>query len=141
MVEFNPDGSLKLPAFLARKKEEEKEKMRGQRCLKIQRELVSFKAPKKCLLRLTLSENFSDNCFVETICNQFKERAAVPIKIKKIDEKQFEIEIGTDFKRCTDCNLLIKEYREFLYGNIIEKKGNCTFEELRKDFYYEDYFS
>lgn len=141
MVEFNPDGSLKLPAFLARKKEENKEKMKNQRCLRIQREPVNFTAPKKCLLHLTLSDAFSDNRFVETIYNYFKERANVPTKLKKINEKQFEVEIDTDFKRCTDCLSLINEYRDFLNGNLIEEKGSCTFEGFIKNFTEEDYFS
>lgn len=140
-VEFNPDGSLKLPGFVARKKEEDKEKLRKQRCIRIERELVSTAAPKRCVLRVTLSEALADNRFIETIYQQFSERAAVPTKIRKINEKEFEIEIGTDFKRCTDCNSLINEFRSFLEGNIIEKKGSCTFEGLRRDFCYEDYFS
>jgi hypothetical protein len=140
MVEFNPDGSLKLPAFLAKAKEENKEKMRSQRCIKIKRELANSTAPKRCLLHLTLSEAFSDNRFVETIYHYFRERASVPSKLNKIDEKQFEIEIGTDFKRCTDCLSLINEYREFLNGNLIENKGGCTFEGFKK-FSEEDYFS
>ncbi|MDO8741045.1 MAG: hypothetical protein Q7J54_05740 [Candidatus Woesearchaeota archaeon] len=141
MVEFNPDGSIKLPEQLARKNEENKEKLRSQRCIKIKREIVSFTAPKKCVLHITLSEAFADNRFIDTIYNYFKERSAVPHKMKKLNEKQFEIEIGTDFKRCSDCNSLINEYREFLDGNIIDEKGSCTFEGKNKSFCYEDYFS
>ncbi|VVB81469.1 Uncharacterised protein [uncultured archaeon] len=127
MVEFNPDGSLKLPAFMAKARSENEERMRCQRCLKVRRELVSFTAPKKCLLHLTLSEALTDNRFVETIYNYFKDRASVPSKLRKIDEKHFEVEIGTDFRRCTGCLSLINEYGEFLDGNLIEEKGCCTF--------------
>ncbi len=141
MAEFNPDGSLKLPAYLAKIKEGNEERMKSQRCLKIQRELINFTAPKKCLLHLTLSEAMADNRFVETIYNYFKERAAVPSKLQKIDEKQFEIEIGTDFKRCTDCISLINEYRECLNGNLIEERSSCTFDGFKKNFSEEDYFS
>jgi len=127
MVEFNPDGSLKLPAFMAKAKSENEERMRCQRCLKIRRELISFTAPKKCLLHLTLSDALTDNRFVETIYNFFMERSSVPCRLRKIDERHFEVEIGTDFRRCTDCISLINEYREFLDGNLIEEKGSCTF--------------
>ncbi len=139
MVEFNPDGSIKLPTQFARKKEENKEKLKHQRCIKIRRDVVSFSPPKKCSLHITLSERINDNRFIENIYRYFKGRAAVPSKIRKIDEKKFEIEIGTDFRRCTDCNSLINQYREFLDGNIIEEKSSCTFEG-RKNFCYEDYF-
>ena len=140
MAEFNPDGSIKLPAQLVKNKEENKEKLKRQRCIKIRRNIISFSAPKKCSLQITLSESLNDSRFIENIYNYFKEKAAVPTKIKKINEKQFEIEIGTDFRRCSDCNSLINQYREFLDGNLIEEKGSCTFEGMKKNFCYEDYF-
>ena len=140
MVEFNPDGSLKLPGQIARRVEENKEKLRKQRCIKIKREVVNFTAPKKCVLHITISEAFSDNRFIENIHRYFNEKATVPNKIKKINERQFEVEIGTEFKRCSECNALINRYREFLDGNIIEEKGSCTFEGQKRNFCYEDYF-
>jgi hypothetical protein len=139
MIEFNPDGSLKITGRIAQEKEEQSEKMRRQQCIKIKRELVSFKPPKKCLLKITLSDAINDKRFIETIFNSYKDYAKTPMKIARISDKEFEIEVGTDFRRCTECNALINRYREFLYGNIIESKGNCTFEG-RKNFSYEDYF-
>lgn len=141
MVEFNPDGSIRLPGQFAKKNEENKERLRSQRCIKIKREVVNFTSPKKCVLHITLSEAFTDNRFIDTIYNYFKESSAVPHKIRKISEKEFEVEIGTDFKRCSDCNSLINQYREFLDGNIIDEKGSCAFEGKNKSFCYEDYFS
>ena len=82
MVEFNPDGSIKLPEQYVRKKEENKEKLKSQRCIKIRRDIISFTAPKKCLLHITLSESLNDNRFIETIYHHFKEKAAVPNKLK-----------------------------------------------------------
>jgi len=140
MVEFNPDGSIKLPEQFARNKEENKEKLKIRRCIKVTREVRSFTAPKKCILHITLSEAISDNRFIETIYNYFREKATVPNKIEKLNEKEFKVEIGTDFRRCSDCNSLIYRYREFLDGNIIEEKGSCTFEGRKKNFCYEDYF-
>lgn len=141
MVEFNPDGSINLPEHLARNKEEIKGKLKRQRCILVKRDVVSFTAPKKCVLQITLSDAFSDNRFVETTYNYFKEKASVPNKLIKVNEKQFEVELGTHFRRCTDCNSLINRYREFLEGNLIEEKGNCTFEGRKSDFCYEDYFN
>ncbi len=140
MVEFNPDGSLKLPGKMAVQEDENKKRMQFQKCITIKREVVNFTAPKKCVLRIILSDAFPNNRFVDTIYGYFKQRASVPNKINKISDKEFEVEIGTDFRRCTDCNSLINEYREFLYGNIIEKKGSCTFEGHMRNFSYEDYF-
>jgi|FLOH01.1.fsa_nt_gi hypothetical protein len=141
MLEFNPDGSLKLGKQVEAKREENKIKMISQKCVTITREVVNFTAPKKCVLRLQLSDAFNnDHKFVNTIYGYFKDRAQVPSKLTKINDKEFEIEIGTDFRRCTDCQSLRGEFREFLYGNMIDNKGNCTFEGMIKNFEYEDYF-
>ena len=136
MAEFNPDGSIKLPERFSRNKE----KLKSSRCIRIKREIVSFSAPKKCVLHITLSEVILDNRFIETIYSYFKNKASVPNNLKKINENQFDIEIGTDFRRCTDCNSLINEYREFLDGGVIDEKGGCTFEGRKRNFCYEDYF-
>ncbi len=140
MIEFNPDGSMKLPGYVAEQKKKNEIRLKQHKCIHIKREIVSFSAPKKCLLKITLSDVFKDNQFVQNIYNYFKEKASVPAKIKKINEKQFEVEIGTDFRRCTDCNSLINRYKEFLDGNVIEEKGSCTFEGSKRNFCYEDYF-
>ena len=140
MVEFNPDGSIKLPEQFARNKEENKEKLKSRRCIKITRQIVSFTSPKKCILHIILSDVISDNRFIGNIYNYFKEKASVPTKIEKLNDREFKIEVGTDFRRCSDCNSLINQYREFLDGNIIEEKGSCTFEGMKKNFSYEDYF-
>ena len=140
MIEFNTDGSLKLPAKLARKKEENDNKLKSQRCIRIKREILSFTSPKKCVLRITLSDAFQDDRFVYTLFDEFRQRASVPAKMTKINDKEFEVEIGTDFKRCTDCNALINLYREFLCGNLIDEKGGCTFEGFKRSFSDEDYF-
>ena len=140
MYEFNSDGSIKLPDKFVQKKKDDEQKLINQRCIKIRKEVVSFVAPKKCVLKITLSDKFDDNRFIDTIYGYFRNRASVPSSLRKIDDKNFEVEIGTDFKRCTDCCSLIKEFREFLYGNIIEEKGSCTFEGFKRNFSYEDYF-
>ena len=140
MVEFNPDGSIKLPSSLAKKNEEDKQRMQSERCITVYKDLVSTTAPKKCILQITLSNAISDTRFIPTIYNEFKESASVPSKIKQMDEKHFEVEIGTDFRRCSDCTSLLNKYREHLDQNLIEKKGNCTFQGRQQNFAYEDYF-
>ena len=139
-VEFNPDGSIKLPGFVQQKVSENENKMRSQRCIKVSRRVVSFDAPKKCVLNIKLSSMINDNRFVSNLYNYFREKAAVPTKIVKINEKEFEVEVGTDFRRCTDCNSLVGRYREYVDGNLIEEKGSCTFEGFKRSFEFEDYF-
>jgi hypothetical protein len=140
MVEFNADGSIKIPDKFMKAKEENNLKLINQRCIKVRKEVVNFSAPKKCTLHITLSNKFTDDQFVDNIYNFFKQNASTPTKIKKIDNKHFEVEIGTNFKRCSDCTSLINKYREFLDGNLIEEKGNCTYEGRKRSFSYEDHF-
>lgn len=139
-MEFNLDGSIKLPSNLAKKNEEDKQRMQSQRCITVFKDLVSTTAPKKCILQITLSNAMQDNRFIENIYREFKENATVPSKIRKIDEKQFEVEIGTDLRRCSDCTSLLNRYREFLNQNVIEKKGSCTYVGRQNNMAYEDYF-
>ena len=142
MIEFNPDGSIKLPESLVKHNEEKEYKLKKGRCILFKKEMVNFKSPKKCLVHLRLSDAISDNRFVETTYRYFNETSQVPSKIIKVNEKEFDIEIGTDFRRCSDCNNLISRFREFLEGNVIEEKGNCTYESpiRARNFCYEDYF-
>ena len=141
MIEFNPDGSIKLPHHMVNRQREEEQKMSCQHCMKIKRNLVSTSPPKKCVLEITLSKPIIDSFFVENLYNYFKQNASTPTNIKKIDSHSFEIEIGTDFKRCSDCSSLISKYREHLSGNIIEEKGNCTFQtRVSQNWSDEDYF-
>ena len=140
MIEFNPDGSLKLPGHMIKQNEAKLNKLKNQKCIKIQRELINITPPKKCRLSITLSEAITDNRFIENIYAQLNQNFTTPMKLNKINEKQYELEIGTEFKRCTECNTLINNYREFLEGNLIDEKGKCTFQ-IRRNFCYEDYFS
>jgi hypothetical protein len=127
MIEFNPDGSIKLPERLQKKEEENKVKMQCQRCIKITRSIVNFDSPKKCVINIKLSDAMPNNRFIDGLYKYFQQKAQVPSKITKISEKEFEVEIGTDFRRCSDCCSLVNRYREFLDGNVIEDKGNCTY--------------
>ena len=87
---------------------------------------------------MKLSDVIQDTSFVDRIFSFFREKAEVPAKLTKINEKEFKFEIGTCFSRCRDCNSLISRFREHLDGNIIEDQGTCTFK--KREFCYEDYF-
>ncbi len=139
-VEFNPDGSLKLPGHVIEAKRENQEKMLKQRCIRIKRQVVNSFAPKKCALHITLSEYFTDNGFITAIYNYFREKAEVPTKLIKINDREFDVEVETDFKRCSDCNSFVNQLRDFLDDNVIEDKGTCTYKGREGNFSYEDYF-
>jgi hypothetical protein len=141
MVEFNPDGSIRLPAKLAMQKAAQNSKMHGTRCMTIRKEIVSTYPPKSCVLHITLSDMISDSRFVSNIYSDFSNNAKVPSRLIEIGEKEFRIEIGTCFTRCSDCTALIGRYREFLDSNVIEQQGLCTFKSrVSQKFCYEDSF-
>lgn len=140
MIEFNPDGSIKLPDHVNKSKQEDEVKMRSRRCLQIERDIVSDKSPKKCRLKITLSDPIDDHRFINTIYDYFKESSTTPTKLEKIGPQVYVLEIGTDFRRCSDCEQIRNRYREFMNGVVIEKKNGCSYEGKRAFFSYEDHF-
>ena len=128
MIKFNPDGSLKLPDAFQKQKDEQEQRMKTQKCLKIYKDVVSDRTPKKCVLRITLSDRITDNRFLDNIYKNFSRRVETPMKIKQISEREIEVEIGSNFRRCSDCTSFIGQLREFLDGNMILDKGRCTYE-------------
>tara|TARA_Y100000034_G_scaffold131859_1_gene193526 strand:- start:440 stop:865 length:426 start_codon:yes stop_codon:yes gene_type:complete len=140
MFKFNPDGSIKLPSGMQKEKDLEKSRLENQRCIKVRKDVVNTFSPKSCKLSINLSNKFTDNKFIENIYNQFRVSSQTPTKLKEISEKEFEVEVGTNFSRCKDCCNLVNRYREFLDGGVIEDKGTCTFKGRNSTFCEEDYF-
>ncbi len=138
MIQFNPDGSLKLPDHFVKQKAQESAKFNNTACMKIDKFVVESKSPKKCRLTLELSERQQRNDFVQNIFSFFVEKAETPMKLNKVSEKQFEIHVGTSFRRCSECTALISRYREQMDGNVILKTNNCPYEP--REFAYEDHF-
>jgi hypothetical protein len=125
MVEFNPDGSIKLPGKLAALRSADSAKMKG-RCIMIHKDVVSATSPKSCVLHITLSDKMIDDSFVEVIYRRWSEVSEVPSKLTKLGEKGFRVDIGTCFSRCSDCSSLIRRYREY-DSDVIEQNGTCTY--------------
>ncbi len=140
MAEFNADGSIKIPDRLLKQDQNNEFRMKNGLCVTIQKEMVRDRIPKKCVLSVKLSEKFTDDSFITKVYSQFMNSSEVPSKLSKQGEKEFEVEIGSCFSRCRDCTKLINNFRNFLDGNVIEKKGNCTFNPPNKVFCYEDHF-
>ncbi|MBD3313801.1 hypothetical protein GF345_05145 [Candidatus Woesearchaeota archaeon] len=141
-MEFNPDGSVRLPDELVRQKQEKEDRMKKGRCMVVRKDVLSTKPPKTCMLHIMLSDAIDDNRFVETIFQQLNEKSQTPFKLTKVNEKQFDIEVGTEFRRCSDCSELVRRFKEFLYSNVIEEKQDCPYEgsPRERNFCYEDYF-
>ena len=99
MVEFNADGSIKLPGRLGEQKEKDILRMKNERCIRVKKEIVRHHAPKECVLRIELSAAIDDARFIRTIYDQVLARASVDMDFTISDGAVIEIRIGTDFKR------------------------------------------
>lgn len=142
MIQFNPDGSIKMPSTMQKDKDDKKKRMESSQCIKITKEVQSFTSPKKCCLHLECGKRYSNTEFVENITKSHSQHVDTPIKLQKESTHSFKIFIGTDFKRCQDCTKLISKFNSFASGNSIVEKGNCPYEswEERREFTFEDYF-
>ncbi|MAE43068.1 hypothetical protein CMO93_04805 [Candidatus Woesearchaeota archaeon] len=140
MIEFNPDGSIKLPDKILKQKRGNEFRMKNGLCVTIKKEVVNDRSPKKCILSVKLSEKFTDDSFVTKVYSQFMNASEVPSKLSKKDKGEFEVEVGTCFSRCKDCTKLVNNFREFLDGNVIEIQGSCSFKGQGRVFCYEDHF-
>lgn len=128
MVEFNSDGSIKLPSKLMGKKAETDRRMKSTMCVKIEKEVISEKSPKQCILHLTLSDAFTDGTVVEKAFYYFQRDSETPVKLIKKSTRNWDIEIGTSLKRCNDCFEIINRFKSYLEDNVIIDKGTCYFE-------------
>lgn len=135
MIGFNADGSVMIPNALVESQQRREMKLKKERCMFVRKDVVDFK-PKKCVLHFRISDAVSDSSFVSSLVNAF--RSSVSVKLVKINEKEFTIEIGSDFKRCSDCTALLNKFRGYLDGNLIEDKGSCSMKE--RVFGYDEYF-
>lgn len=141
MIEFNPDGSIKIPGKMAAQKAKQESKMQSTQCMRIRKEVVSIRPPKSCSIHITLSDKITDDRFIDNIYYYFNRNSEVPTRLIKIGPKEFKVEIGTSFRRCQDCTTLISRFREFMHSNVIENDGNCSYRQRRsQNFCYEDYF-
>jgi len=138
MIEFNPDGSIKLPNNISEEKKKKEHRIKNTRCAQVRKEVVSTYAPKKCMLHIDLSEKIQDTKYIEKAFDDSRNNSETPIKVIKIEDNRYAIEIGSSFRRCSECNQIIGRLRDILDGNVILDKGSCTLKE--REFTYEDHF-
>jgi len=122
MIEFNPDGSIKLPDSMVSAKAKSEERMKTDKIVKISKEVLSFDAPKKCQLLIEISEAFPSTSFMDITYKQWSGYCRTPSSISKENERKFVVTIGTSFKRCSDCSSLIHRF-----DNHIVRNGNCPY--------------
>lgn len=132
-MEFNADGSLKLGGAVAKRIEEDAYKMKNTRCVTITKDMTKSTAPKFCTISITASPQLEPN-FIERTFAFFSKRVDSNVKLERFSDRECQVIIGNQFSRCRDCQELISSFRIYLDGNVIEKKGNCTFKSNWRSF-------
>ena len=123
-MEFNADGSLKLPGGYEKK----------VRKINIRKDVISEYAPKKCMLAVTGDKNR-----ISIVLQMFK--CDTPLKKTETEtENGFDIEVGSDFRRCSDCKNLSYKLSAIVNGDCNIDKGTCTAKGEHQKFCEEDYF-
>ncbi len=125
-MEFNADGSLKLSGAVNKQKEEDVRRMKDTRCVKIVKDATKTSSPKHCTISITAS-NHLEASFIEKTFGFFSKRVDSNVKLLKLSDRDCQVIIGNQFSRCRDCQELVSSFRIYLDGNVIEKKGSCTF--------------
>lgn len=125
-MEFNADGSLKLSGSANQRIQDNSFKMENSRCIKLSKDMTRSYSPKLCTISLDASPQIESN-FIERTFGFFSKRVDSTVKLIKLSPSEFQVTIGGEFSRCRDCQLLTSMFKDYLNGNVIEKKGNCTF--------------
>lgn len=125
-MEFNPDGSLKLSSASSAKLNNDIYKMQNTPCIKISKNVTRSFSPKLCTLTLEASSQISSD-FIPKTFGFFSRRVDSTVKLIKLSQTEYQVTIGGEFSRCRDCMVLNSMFREYLNGNTIVNKGNCTF--------------
>lgn len=125
-VEFNPDGSIKLPARLVKKKENEDKTFQDEPSIRIIRNQISTVTPLTCELLIQASDKLENFDKIETIFRQatgkFKHMAN--LCIRKIDNTHYSVKIISGIYRCSWC----ENFREYLGKEMNAKVinwGSC----------------
>jgi hypothetical protein len=121
-MEFNPDGSLKIPKLYEKK----------ARRMNIRKDILSEYPPKSCILSVK-----GDCSSVRRIFDSLERET--PMKLSEAD-KGFEIVVGSDFKRCSDCRNLVYKLSAAVQGDCNIDNGTCSAKGSQQVFCYEDYF-
>ena len=125
-MEFNLDGSIKLPKNVLKKKEDDKKTFLEKPSIRVIRNQISSTTPLKCELTIQASERLSDPKKIESIFKQSTGKFShmAQLSIKKINNREFLVKITSGMYRCSWCN----NFREFLgkeFNVEVINQGSC----------------
>ncbi|HME86894.1 MAG TPA: hypothetical protein VKE88_00595 [Candidatus Nanoarchaeia archaeon] len=119
MVEFNPDGSIKLPSRMLKQAEENNTVFESRPSFRILRNQTSTITPLTCELTIETSKHL-DPSVVERVFNQTKEnfRTDAGLSITQFEGKHI-VKIVSGFNRCNWCHAFLNNLSDTANARII----------------------
>jgi hypothetical protein len=104
-MEFNPDGSIKLPEGMAKKKEDDEKIFQNEPCVRVIIDEISTVTPLTCELTIQASDKVNNFDKIEYIFETSKERSMNEsgLSIKKITNREYVVKIVSGKDRCSWC--------------------------------------
>ena len=126
-IEFNPDGSIKLPDRMINKRKQEDEVFESRPAIRITRDQVSYVTPLKCELSIEASPLLGNPQRIKALFEYAEERFRheANLSITKEHEKKYVITIISGKFRCTWC----QTFRNYLQNSLdcrMIQKGSCS---------------
>ena len=111
-VEFNPDGSIKLPEKIIKQREDSDNIFRNEQSIRVIKNQVSSVTPLECELIIEASDKLPDPERIKSIYTRAtgKFRHLAQLRIQKINDRKYVVTIISGQYRCSWC----ENFREYL---------------------------
>ena len=125
-IEFNADGSIKLPGKLQEKKEQQDSNFQDRAVIRITKCKVSASTPLKCELTITASDKVTNPKIISYLFQECSRNftGGADLSIRQTNDREYVISIISGYKRCTWCNQFmdyIRDETDFAF----QVKGYC----------------
>ncbi|MFH1064704.1 MAG: hypothetical protein V1729_06480 [Candidatus Woesearchaeota archaeon] len=126
-IEFNPDGSIKLPTKMASRRIAQDNTFDNYPCVRVTRDQISHSTPLKCDLIVDVSPKFMYPNRIETMYEFARDRFPHEANMKMVKEgnRRYVISIISGRLRCSWC----QAFRNHLQNNLecrFLQGGSCS---------------
>jgi len=125
-IDFNPDGSIKLPKRIIKEREDDDKIFRDEPSIRVTRNQISSITPLKCELTIEASNKLINPKRIKLIYNsasgKFKHMSQ--LSIQKIHNRKYVVRIISGRFRCSWCNNFRRYLKKEMNVKIINY-GSC----------------
>lgn len=128
-LEFNCDGSLKVPNGFVKKLVDSDEVFKDDKAIRIVKKMVSCVNPLKCELLISCSNKFEEVGVVEKLFRSAtgKFRHMAQLSFNKVNSYEFKVSIVSGQYRCSWCENFINYLGEKTDCKIIDETSCMSF--------------